>query len=197
MVAAAQPDTALLQELRQGSNAPDINTADWLGRTALFHAARHGQSQNLQFLLNAGADANKSDNGGISPLYAAAWFGHTDCVRLLLNTPGINPRTETSSGESAYTAAQLNGHKECMKLLRQSHRETALAQLKQRNITHPNTQRLLAETVLLEDDTETLQLLLDAGIIIPNEPDAEGKTPLERAIRYGSKNCAELLQNYE
>lgn len=197
MQAAAQPHTERLRELRAESDAPDINTQDWQGRTALFHAARHGLTDNLRFLLTAGADANKADNGGLTPLYAAAWFGHADCVQELLNTPGIAPGAETASGETAYTAARINGHETCMQLLSKTRKEAALAQLKNRNITHPNTQRILAETALLEDDVDTLQLLLDAEVIHPNEPDTEGKTPLDRAIRYNSEHCAELLQSYE
>lgn len=197
MQAAAQPETELLQEQREKSDAPDINTQDQQGRTALFHAARHGLTNNLRFLLSAGADVNKADNNGITPLYAAAWFGHTECVKELLNTPGIAPGATTEFGETAYTAARINEHAACMLLLSQAQKEAALAQLKERNITHPNTQRLMAETALLEDDVDTLQLLLDAEVIIPNEPDAEGKTPIDRAIEYNSTRCIELLQSYE
>lgn len=197
MQAAAQPDTELLQEQRTEPDAPDINTQDKQGRTALFHAARHGLTNNLRFLLSAGADVNKADNNGITPLYAAAWFGHTECVQELLNTPGIVPGATTEFDETAYTAARINEHEACMQLLRRAQKEAALAQLKERNITHPNTQRLMAETALLEDDVDTLQLLLDAEVIIPNEPDAEGKTPIDRAIEYNSTRCIELLQSYE
>lgn len=197
MLAAAQPYTELLQKLRTEPDAPDINIHDWQGRTALFHAARHGITDNLRFLLAAGADVNKADTLGITPLYAAAWFGHTDCVQELLNAPGITPGATTGFGETAYTAARINEHEDCMKLLRQAQKEAALAQLQERNITHPNTQRILAENALLEDDVDTLQLFLDAEVIIPNEPDSEGKTPLDRAIRYNSERCIELLQSYE
>lgn len=197
MQAAAQPDTERLQELRTEPNAPDINIQDWQGRTALFHAARHGLTDNLRFLLAAGADVNKADTHGITPLYAAAWFGHTDCVKELLNAPGIAPGATTEFGETAYTAARLNEHEACMQLLRHAQKEAALAQLQERGITHPNTQRLMAENAMMEDDVDTLQLLLDAEVIIPNEPDSEGKTPFERAIRYNSEGCAELLQSYE
>ena len=197
MSAAEQPDTVRLQELLWEEGAPPINTQDWQGRTALFHAARHGQTENLRLLLAAGADTNLADRGGLTPLYAAAWFGHTDCVRELLNAPGIAPGTTTEFGETAYTAARLNEHEACMQLLRHAQKEAALAQLKERGITHPNTQRLMAENAMLEDDVDTLQLILDAEVIIPNEPDSEGKTPLDRALRYNSERCIELLQSYE
>lgn len=197
MSAAEQPDTVRLQELLREEGAPPINTQDWQGRTALFHAARHGQTENLRLLLAAGADTNLADRGGLTPLYAAAWFGYTDCVQELLQSPGIAPEIETASGETAYTAAKLNGHDTCVQLLSKSRREAALAELNKRHITHPNTQRLMVETALLKDDAEALQLLLDAGVITPTESDADGNTLLERALEHGCEQCTELLLHYQ
>ncbi len=197
MSAAEQPDTARLQELLREEGAPPINTQDWQGRTALFHAARHGQTENLRLLLAAGADTNLADRGGLTPLYAAAWFGYTDCVQELLQSPGIAPELETASGETAYTAAKLNGNDTCVQLLNKSRREAALAELNKRHLTHPNTQRLMVETALLKDDAEALQLLLDAGVITPTESDAEGNTLLERALKHGCEQCTELLHHYQ
>lgn len=197
MSAAEQPDTARLQALLRGEGAPPINTQDWQGRTALFHAARHGQPENLRLLLEAGADVNLADRGGLTPLYAAAWFGYTDCVRQLLQIPGIAAGVETDFGETAYTAAKLNQHHACVQLLSKLRREAALAELSKRHLTHPNTQRLMAETALLQDDAETLQLLLDAEVITPLEADAEGKTLLDRAVEQGCEQCTELLLNHE
>ncbi len=196
MTAAEQPDTARLQSLLREKDAPTINTQDWQGRTALFHAARHGQTENMRLLLAAGADANLADRCGLTPLYAAAWFGYQDCVQLLLQIPGIEPGAETDSGETAYTAARINEHDACVKLLSEKRKAAALAELNKRRITHPGTQRLMVETALLEDDAETLQLLLDAEVMNPSETDADGRTLLDRALERGCEHCAELLQTY-
>lgn len=57
----------------QGLNF-DINTADEDGRTAMHDACRSGIPESVKFLLDAGADINKPDNGGITPLVACTEF---------------------------------------------------------------------------------------------------------------------------
>ena len=38
----------------------------------------------VQGLLDSGAEVNKADGGGNTPLHGAAYHGHTDVVQLLL-----------------------------------------------------------------------------------------------------------------
>ncbi len=197
MSAAAQADSAQLQTLLQASDTPEINTRDWQGRTALFHAARHGQVKNLRLLLEAGADINCADNGGLTPLYAAAWFGYSDCVELLLQCPGINAAAVTLSGETAYSAAVQNEHEACANLLRPTLREAALAELKKRCPDFINSLDVLIDTSLEKDDAEMMQLLLEAKLIAPNACDETGRTLLDRAIENGSEACTEVLLNAE
>jgi ankyrin repeat protein len=52
----------------------DINAADEDGRTALHDACRSGIPESVKFLLAAGADINKPDNSGITPLVACTEF---------------------------------------------------------------------------------------------------------------------------
>jgi ankyrin repeat protein len=59
------------------------------GRYALCLAADYGQTDIINFLLSNGANVNVSDKYGISPLLAAIYEGHTDCVRLLLNKGAV------------------------------------------------------------------------------------------------------------
>lgn len=54
------------------------------GRTPLQVAADYGQTDVLSFLIIQGADVNEADKHGISPLLAAIYEGHTECVQLLL-----------------------------------------------------------------------------------------------------------------
>jgi len=53
-------------------------------RFPIHYAADYGQSDVLEYLLKRGADVNLKDKHGISPILAAIWEGHTQCVRLLL-----------------------------------------------------------------------------------------------------------------
>ena len=64
-------------------------------------------SQNIdvvKILLNAGADPNKADNWGESPLHSAAFFGKTNAVKLLLYQ-GANPNQVNRCGRTALTYA--------------------------------------------------------------------------------------------
>ena len=54
-------------------------------RTALHHAAEHGNLQICQILLNHGADVNKKDAREYTPLWLAARKGNIDICHLLIN----------------------------------------------------------------------------------------------------------------
>jgi hypothetical protein len=54
-------------------------------RTSLFLAAEAGHLDCIDLLIAAGADVNRADVHGFSPLYAACFHGHEQCVRFLLN----------------------------------------------------------------------------------------------------------------
>ncbi|XP_030384815.1 myotrophin [Scaptodrosophila lebanonensis] len=75
------------------------------GRFPLHYAADFGQLKVLKFLIEMGADVNKSDKHGITPLLAAVWEGHTSCVQLLLEK-GANKNGSTPDGQSYLEAAE-------------------------------------------------------------------------------------------
>jgi hypothetical protein len=79
-------------------------------------AAQAGNSILTQFFLNAGANVNKEDNYGITPLHWAADSGKKDIVKLLLNA-GANVNAANSYGSTPLYRAATNGHKEVVELL--------------------------------------------------------------------------------
>ena len=61
-----------------------LNEPDNQGFTALFLAADKGNEEALGALIEAGADINKGDEIGYTPLMAAAYYGHVPVVERLL-----------------------------------------------------------------------------------------------------------------
>ena len=94
----APPAEATAANLRKAADAGDadevrrmlrakpaiLNEPDNQGFTALFLAADKGNEEALGVLIEAGADINKGDEIGYTPLMAAAYYGHVEIVERLL-----------------------------------------------------------------------------------------------------------------
>ncbi|MFF1649254.1 ankyrin repeat domain-containing protein [Streptomyces sp. NPDC058240] len=71
-----------------------------------------GDTTRVQALLRAGADPERADSGGVTPLYLASVNGEAEIVRLLL-VSGASPDTESGGPGSEGTplcAAACWGH---------------------------------------------------------------------------------------
>lgn len=83
-------------------------------------AACNGNAEIVRLLLEAGTDVNMASPWGSTPLYLAAQNGHTECVRLLLATPGIDVNKANNYGTTPLDTAANNGHTECARLIREA-----------------------------------------------------------------------------
>jgi len=102
MVLAANADGLILAAARGRlpfvrtilSTGIPVDATNEVGHTALMAAARNGQLEVMQFLLQSGADARRHNNDGFTPLHCAVgapadWPAdaarkQAECVRLLL-----------------------------------------------------------------------------------------------------------------
>ncbi|XP_017839750.1 myotrophin [Drosophila busckii] len=75
------------------------------GRFPIHYAADFGHLNVLKYLIKEGADINKKDKHGITPLLAAVWEGHTDCVEYLLEK-GADKNGITPDGHSYAEVAE-------------------------------------------------------------------------------------------
>ena len=69
-----------------------------------------GKTEVVEALLKAGADINKGNNIGETPLYAASYNGHTEVVKVLLNVEGIDHDKNPVGERTPYAIAAKNGH---------------------------------------------------------------------------------------
>jgi ankyrin repeat protein len=81
-------------------NEPD-GVNDW---TPLEHAVHKHQTASLVALLDAGADPNRADPHGTTPLMMAAGYGYTDMVQILLRR-GADPKMRNRDGATALDLA--------------------------------------------------------------------------------------------
>ncbi|XP_023162262.1 myotrophin-like [Drosophila hydei] len=75
------------------------------GRAPLHYAADFGQLKMVKYLVQIGADVNKVDKYRITPILAAIWEGHTECVQYLLKQ-GANKGGTTPTGQNYVEAAE-------------------------------------------------------------------------------------------
>ena len=112
-------DTGIPLLLRQVcERGIDINQSTYpisLNATLLHNAARHGHVEPVKILIALGANANKLDDYGSSPLSLAAQSGNEDIVALLLPiTKDVN--TQDIEGNTALSLAAFF-HGEIIKML--------------------------------------------------------------------------------
>ena len=82
----------------------------------LITAAKSGDTNIVQGLLNKDIDVNAKDSGGNTSLMWAAWYGHTNTVKLLLD----NGANVNAKNNFRYTALALVKEKEVVDLLKQA-----------------------------------------------------------------------------
>ncbi|XP_033751741.1 myotrophin-like [Pecten maximus] len=73
-------------------------------RTLLHMAADYGQIEVLKLLLKSGAEVNATDSYDMTPLLAAIFENHLECVKVLINS-GASLEGTTPDGQSYYDVA--------------------------------------------------------------------------------------------
>ena len=183
----AQPKTirpTLTREQAQEELARQGINSRKYGNT-LLSAAEKGEAHMIALLIAAGANVNKTDKWGESPLHHVASYGHPECMSLLLATPGINVNKETLCGNTPLGHAAANGQTECVRLLLEAP-EIGV-----------NTQNEDGDTALSAAASngypECVKLLLASPGINVNTQDKNGNTPLYGATANGQTECVRLL----
>ncbi|KAI1326306.1 ankyrin repeat-containing domain protein [Xylariaceae sp. FL0255] len=146
------PDTQGQQAIQSLKSSHGLHMASFLGELSL-----------AKTLLEDGADPNDCDQHFGSPLYAAAYSGHTEIVSLLLDH-GADLEKEESLG-TPIDAATSQGHRDILLLL-----------LRKRTATEPLRNTSLLHSIR-NGHVEVVQLLLKSG-----EIDINSQYPLEHVL---------------
>lgn len=111
-------DLPLLEKFLAANKGFDLNAtvADFDQQTALQIAIRNNSFETMKFLLTNGADVNRADAHGVTPLMQAAMWSH-GLVWQLLERPQINSIAVDRYQRSALLWAVLNGEEKTFSLL--------------------------------------------------------------------------------
>ncbi|PSS26770.1 Potassium channel SKOR like [Actinidia chinensis var. chinensis] len=177
-------------------------------------AAYHGDLRQLKGLIRAGADPNKTDYDGRSPLHLAASRGYEDITHFLIQED-VDINISDKFGNTPLLEALKNGHDRIASILVKEGAElkidaagsflcTAVARgdsdfLKRilSNGIDPNSKNYDHRTPLHVAASEGLylmtKLLLGAGASVFSK-DRWGNTPLDEARMCGNNNLIKLLE---
>ncbi len=148
----------------------------------LIEAARDGQTNTVQELLNSGTDINGYDS--LTALFGASNEGHSDVVELLCRR-GADVDIRDINGHTALMAAAAKGYSKIVEILL-SHKA---------NINGKDDYK---QTALFyasgKGHTTVVELLCTRGANV-DIPNINGRTALSAAAGEGHKECIEILLN--
>ncbi|KAM0448003.1 hypothetical protein ACHAO4_008534 [Trichoderma viride] len=92
---------------------------EWTAIATFFNATKKGDVAAVKRLLKEGveSDVRNADRALVTPLWAAAWYGHTAIVELLTQRGDVNVNVLSDAGRSPIYGPAVSGHGAIVKLL--------------------------------------------------------------------------------
>ena len=165
----------------------DVNIPSANGRTPLFYADR---KEIAELLISRGADVNWQDEHWQTPIFDK----DKEVVELLISK-GANVNVRGDCGQTPLSVALMRGElrNEIAKLLISKSANVNYHEY----FNQPACKNWRGDTTLTavvdRKNTEMVKLLLEKGANV-NEKNAEGKTPLDIALKEGYTEIVELLK---
>ncbi|MCK4319153.1 ankyrin repeat domain-containing protein [Candidatus Micrarchaeota archaeon] len=148
----------------------------------LLRAAKEGDAEAVERLIQEGADINTRDDWGETALTHAIENGHTETAKFLIEK-GADVNVKDWEGRTALIRAAEKGYTETARFLIEKGADI-------------NTKDILGKTALIlaaeKGHTETAEFLIEKGADI-NTKDILGKTALMLAVSKGHTETVEFL----
>jgi serine/threonine-protein phosphatase 6 regulatory ankyrin repeat subunit B len=106
----------LVQRLYQADPNLDLNAQDTQGETALLEAARAGEPDTVECLVQRGANINAANRRGATPLIEMARHPHPQPIRILLER-GANACARDADHRTAIIEAAKHGNTDILAML--------------------------------------------------------------------------------
>ena len=173
MAITVADDCAILRALLERPDL-DLTRTARCGEGCVYRACRWSQHAALQLLLDRGADASVSNDGGQTPLSVAASVGNKEGVEVLLKQPNIAINQADQTKKTPLMYAAEDNQTQCVKLL------LAHGPALEIKDTKGRTALSLAA---IKGNKIPAKLLLKAGALV-NTQDTKGNTPLALAAEH-------------
>jgi len=153
--------------------------------TALMKAVQHNDPAAVGKLIAGGADVNQLDPNGDAPLVMAAYRGHTDIVRQLLDAGADLAAVDPSMKATALHAAAYAGRTEAARLLIERGIDI--------DRQGPRNGYTALHDAIWQDNVDTAEVIIAGGadLTLKNH---EGQTPLDFARAKRRKEIVALIE---
>lgn len=155
---------------------------------SLMQAVKANNAAQVRQLIARGVDVNAADASGDVPLIMAAYLGHTEITRLLLEAGADVRAVDSGMKATALHAAAYAGRTEPARLLIQ-HGIAIDAQ-------GPYNGYTALHDAIWQNNVETARVIVEAGadLTLRNH---EGQTPLEMAQARGRKQIVAMIEQWQ
>lgn len=170
----------IVEQVLDKGVSPDSSDTHLLRQAVLNH-----DTESLLLLFLFGADANRTDTDGMTPLYSAVHVDFPEGAKVLLKY-GADPNKRMPDDESPLDLAVAKGDPEMTRVL--------LVYGGDPNIYPPEGRIPLNDAITSTSGDNLAELLLDYGAD-PNAKDIHGRTPLCEAVRSDRTDRVEAVES--
>lgn len=153
--------------------------------TALMNAVKTDNAAKVRELIAQGVNVSEKDSSGDSPLIMAAYMGHNEIVKLLLDAGADVHALDPGMKATALHAAAYAGRAEAAKLLIDGGVEI--------NRQGPYNGYTALHDAVWQNNVDTARVIIDADADLTIKSNS-GQTPLEFAKSKGHTEIARMIE---